>query len=461
MEVFTRRASETPEGLVTSLLNRLRHHVLWDLLLVYLPPLVIAIHCVTDLYRRRWLTESLFAILVLAGAALAVIIVMKRYRTALPALTAAAHLIDERTGATDRFITLSTVDRSHCAPSLLQRLRAEATEFLQSVKLRQDFPYRLKRSFYLSLLGSLIFAALFHLMIPLVKSHYDTVPMRLREIAAKIERQAQIAALGRALQKLAAQIEDPKLSSQEKQTALEQMQKQIDQERQKQQTNENRDLLDQAASTVKGTEQQSGAGQQEQKNPDKGGGGIQSNLPQEGKGNGNSSAGSGGDSKGDAAAQLSKDGQQGKPAQGEPKDQSGEKNQQKGGEGKGGDRPDLSQADRDTGRDMSGKTQDDRENQQGKNKQPESIPQGAPPAERFNRPGEQGNQGVKGARYVTVQLPEEVAGDAKGAANGTKDSRGNRIGAKLPVSNIPLPARVPDAPSEKQQVPLEYRQIIR
>jgi hypothetical protein len=43
----------------------------------------------------------------------------------------------------------------------------------------------------------------------------------------------------------------------------------------------------------------------------------------------------------------------------------------------------------------------------------------------------------------------------------TKESKDNRIGAKVPVSNVPLPAHVPNAPTEKQQVPIEYRGIIR
>ena len=72
-----------------------------------------------------------------------------------------------------------------------------------------------------------------------------------------------------------------------------------------------------------------------------------------------------------------------------------------------------------------------------------------------------GKEGLKNARYVTVQLPEDVAADAKGEKTGTRDSKGNRVGAKLPVSNTPLPAHLPDAPAEKQQMPLEYRGIIR
>jgi hypothetical protein len=74
-----------------------------------------------------------------------------------------------------------------------------------------------------------------------------------------------------------------------------------------------------------------------------------------------------------------------------------------------------------------------------------------------------GKGGLKNARYVTVQLPEEVGGDpTKGESSGNRESKGgNRVGAKLPVSNSPLPAHLPDAPAEKQQMPLEYRGIIR
>ena len=91
----------------------------------------------------------------------------------------------------------------------------------------------------------------------------------------------------------------------------------------------------------------------------------------------------------------------------------------------------------------------------------EETPQGEPPAERFHKPGEQGKDGVKGARYVTVQLPEEIAADTKGEGTLSKQSKEANAYPKGPVSNIPLPARVPDAPAEKQQLPLEYRGIIR
>jgi hypothetical protein len=60
-----------------------------------------------------------------------------------------------------------------------------------------------------------------------------------------------------------------------------------------------------------------------------------------------------------------------------------------------------------------------------------------------------------------VQLPEELAADAKGETTTTKQAKEARAYPTAPVSNVPLPAHVPDAPAEKQQVPLQYRGIIR
>ena len=68
---------------------------------------------------------------------------------------------------------------------------------------------------------------------------------------------------------------------------------------------------------------------------------------------------------------------------------------------------------------------------------------------------------MKGARYVTVQLPEELAADAKGEGSISKPAKETRALPKPPVSNAPLPAHVPEASMEKQQLPLEYRGIIR
>jgi hypothetical protein len=88
----------------------------------------------------------------------------------------------------------------------------------------------------------------------------------------------------------------------------------------------------------------------------------------------------------------------------------------------------------------------------------EEIPTGEA-AERFLKPGEEGEKGIKGARFVTVQLPEqETASEGGESAPG----RGRQIRPRTSVSNVPL--RRPDNPeasAEKQPLPLEYRGVIR
>ena len=461
MEVVTERHGfEAPEQLVTGLVNRLRQHALWDALLIFSAPLIVAIHCVTSLYRDGWIDEGVFVVAALAAAGLTLAIVRYRYRSALPSVRLAARLIDERAGAADRFLTLSTVEPLSCPPSLLGRLRSEAAGFLRSVRITDDFPYRVKRSFYRSLLASILFAGLFHLLLPLApsRSGATAVPDRLRDIAAKMTQRPRMNAIARDLQILAAKLEDVHASRQEKETGVQEMQKKIQQEQNKEEQKDNRDLLNQAASALGGAEQQPGDGEPQEKKSDGGGGEIQSNSPENGKGEAKSSTGSG-DGKSDGAVKLNKDMQNGKPSAGDPKEQSKDTNQQKAGEGKG-DHPDPSKTGGEQTQELSGKMQAEREQKSGNSKAPGERPEGAPPAERFNRPG-QGSGGIKDPGYVTVRLPEEVAGDSKGATGGSKETKNNSVGPKSSVSNVPLPAHLPDAPTEKQQVPLEYRGIIR
>jgi hypothetical protein len=96
----------------------------------------------------------------------------------------------------------------------------------------------------------------------------------------------------------------------------------------------------------------------------------------------------------------------------------------------------------------------------GKNQASDEPPQGTPPSERFYKAGE-GKDGLKNARYVTVQLPEEAAAETKGQSSTARQSKGSQARSQLPVSNVALPPNVPNAPAEKQQMPLEYRGVIR
>jgi hypothetical protein len=452
-----------PENLVHRLAAQLRSHALWDAMLIFFPPVVAVIYVVIHFYRAMWIGPTAFCVISLLATGLGVLAVLLRYRPLIPSVGSAARIVDERYGAQDRFLTLTTLDPPESAAALVSRLRIEAAGYQNQIELKRDFRYQIKRSFYWSLFGSIVAAVLFHWMLPVAQSilHPVSAHERLRELAEKMTEGPRLSELGRGLQALASRIEDPKVSPQERQSAIEEMQQKLEAQQKKEERKDNRELLGQAASTLQNLEQQSGTGQNQQKDQDQGGGGIQSNLPQQGQGGSEQSQRSGGGQKGDVNAQLDKEMGQGDLAQGAPQDQSKENNQQKSGDGKG-TQPDPNKPDKNQGKEESaGKTEGGSAESGGKSKASEDIPRGAPPAERFNPGGQEGKEGIKGAGYVTVQLPEEIAADSKGQSAGVREGRGRKVAPKGPVSNVPLPAHVPDAPMEKQQMPLEYRGMIR
>jgi hypothetical protein len=112
-------------------------------------------------------------------------------------------------------------------------------------------------------------------------------------------------------------------------------------------------------------------------------------------------------------------------------------------------------------KEQAGKTQGGSKEGAGKQQASDQPPpQGVSPADRLYPSGE-GKQGLQGAGYVTVQLPEEIAADGKFESRPSKDSKSGRSRSQIPVSNVPLPAHIPNAASEKQQLPIEYRGMIR
>ena len=465
-ELSSEDSRKYPERLVSRLVAQLRHQALWDSLLCFSPPLLVLIYIAGYLYHGAWVGPLTALLVTLVAIGVGILVVTLHYRPLVPSVAKASRLVDACTGAKDRFLTLTTIDPARGPAELIARLRTETAGFLDRIELRRDFSYQVKNSFYASSIVSVLALLLFHLLMSAAHSTSTSLlaHQRLRELAEKMAERPRLTEIARSLQKLVAKLEDPKVAREEKQTLIEETQKKVGEQQKKEEQKDDRDLLGQAASTLKNLEQQSGAGQ-EQKNQEKGGGGMQSNMPQEGQGEGKPSPGGGGEQKGEMSAQLSKDMQQGKTAQGDPKEQSGEKNSQRQGDGKSNqpdpNRPDPNKPGMEKGKDSAGKTQGGGDDKGGRGKTSEEIPQGAPPADRFHQAGEQGREGIKGARYVTVQLPEEVAAETKGEKHGNKDAKGNRVGSKVPVSNVPLPAHVPDAPTETQHMPLEYRGVIR
>ena len=456
-------AQARPESLVRRLTAQLGRHALWDSLLIFVPPVMALLAAVFFFADAAWVTLSVAIAIAIFAVGFAVLAVTLRYRPLIPKLALAARMIDERAGAKDHFLTLATVDPARCPASLLWRLRQETDEFAGRVELKHDFPYQPKRSAFWSMGASLLAALLVYLLLPVVKPMLNppSAQQQLRDLAEKMAQAPRLKELSEQLKALAAKLDDPKLKPEEKQAAVQELEKKIAEQQKQEPEKNNRDMLAQAANTLKGSEQQqSASGQDQQKDQQKGGGNLQANLPQEsGQGEGKQSQGEGGESTGEKSAQLSKDMQQGKSAQGNPKEPGQDKNQQHQGDAKG-NQPDPNQPSKEQNQNKLDKNQGGSKEGAGKNQASEEPPQGAPPAERFYQAGE-GKDGIKNARYVTVQLPEDVPADSKGEGRMTKASKGGRLRLPPPVSNTPLPAQVPNAPTEKQQMPIEYRGIIR
>ncbi|HET9916516.1 MAG TPA: hypothetical protein VFQ89_05360 [Candidatus Binatia bacterium] len=454
---------ERPEFLVTQLAARLRNFVLWDSLLIFAPPVLAAMFVAISCYRAAWMSPLALLLVAVGLVGVGALAVILRYRPLVPSVPATAQLIDGQAESEDRFLTLATLATPGQPANFVARLRQETARFGERVQFGRDFPYRFKSSFYRSSVISLAAALSFHFLIPVAESVIRpvSVQQQLREIAAKMAQLQSLQPLARELQALAAKLDDPKATPEVKQAAVEEIEKKIEEQKKQAEQKENRDLLSQAANSLKGAEQQqSSSGDQQKKDQDKGGGGIQSNLPQEGKGEGKQSEGGGSDNKGEQSAQMSNDMKQGKSAQGNPKEKGDEKNQQAQGDAKGEQR-DPNQPGKEKNNEKIGKNQGASKEGAGTNQSPEEPPQGAPPAERFYKAGE-GKEGIKGAGYVTVQLPEDVVADAKAEGKAIKEGgAGNRARPQVPVSNVPLPAHLPNAPAEKQQMPIEYRGIIR
>jgi hypothetical protein len=450
----------SPESLLEGLRRRLRNHRMRDFLLLFVPLGLACLYLLSHLYRAALITQSTLIIASVCVVAIGMLAVALCYPARAPSVHSAARLIDEKAAAEDRFLTLATVERSLSSEVLLTRLRRETSSLLGGFDLKRDFPYEIKRSFYCSLIASAIAILLLHLWLPLAELGLAPLDSgdQISRLAEKMARQPGLQDLARDLQSLASKLQDPNATLRQKQQAIQQMQKKIEQEQGEQGQKDNKDILAEAASTVKEIEQRSANSEPKQQET---GGGLQSNLP-EGQRETKQSEGSDGDTKGDAKAQKSESMEQGKTAQGDPKEQGNDKNQLT----QAGQQKDKNQPGEEQGKEMKGKTEGGSEEQVGKSRsegkgRSEENPQGAPPAERFTKPGEEGKAGLKGARYVTVQLPEELAAEGKAQSGATREGKEAKVRPKLPISNVPLPAHVPEAPSEKQHLPLEYRGVIR
>jgi len=441
-----------PELFVDRLSLRLRRQAFWDLFLVLFPPLSVLSYLSFYLSRAAWIGEEALFFSGIALAGVALILVGLRFFLAKPKASLAARFIDEKVAAEDRFLTLTTLSPAHSPAPLVARLRQEAAAFLDRIDLRRDFPYRVKRSFVASLIVSLAVILLFHLIL-LVGAWFAPPIAPTKELLLLSEKLAQVphlSSLARDIQSSINKFENEKLSGGEKQSLIQELLEKIENQlkAEPQEDQSQTDLLNQAGNALKNLEQ----GEKQKQEQQEGGGGITTNLPDEGEGQKEKQGKGGGEEEPrDPTPSQSSDLKGGQSAQGETKEPGDA--QRDGGKGQKTDDKLRDEKQKGKDSDMA------KSEHEGKGNVNEEIPQGPPPADRFLKPGEQGEGGVKGARFVTVELPEAEAERASGAGGSAKRKP---VQPKLPVSNVPL--RQPDSPeasAEKQPLPLEYRGLIR
>jgi len=425
----------SPERLLRYLTSRLKKHTVLDLLLLFFPPLFAFFYLAFILYRSGWLGQAdlIVASAFFLGASIALWAL--NHRGLAPPPRFVARLIDEKVAGKDRFLTLTTIDPSLSSPPLLDRLRWEAARLEHRLDLKREFPYHIKRSFFASAIGSL--AVIFFFQLFLIIGSLSRPLSPLQDLAGRLSR-AGLSDLARGLEALEVRLKERGVSSEARRSMIQELLKKVEDrlagaERQP----GDKDLLAQAAQVLRGLEADPGKGE-----------GMRDSGPgQEGKG-----TGSGEEHQDEGRTEASAIGDKKKREENSP---GGEKVSDRGpGTGdRAGDR--KLQQNREEKKENERMAQTGSEGR-GRKEMRDEIR--GPLPERFLKPGE-AEKVLKGARFVTVELPEEeIAGEGGESVPGKR----GRSRARLPVSNLPLrPPDSPDAPPEKQPLPLEYRGLIR
>ena len=437
-----------PEDLVSKLHRRLRWHGFWDCLLIIAPPLLAISYLVFKFSIAGWITMEVTVFTLAASLGLLLGLVVSFGWVNLP-MASIARLIDHRLKAKDRFLTLTTIDPTVYPSSLILHLRREAARFMDRINLTRDFPYRFGRSFFASLVGSLVVVLLFYLF--LQASFYNSSQAasvnELLVLARQLSKVSPSAELGNSLNELASRIREQGLLGAGNEDRV---QKLLEQIRQQMATGggsgEGRsNLLGQASGTLQGLAENMKKGRRLRGDMDAQQAGDTMNerkeFTEQGGGGGNGDPTLGGRTKERGESQVQVTTERNGRKQGD-RDGRG-KHQSSSADGMGGEKGAQSKAEKNGEKSNDG---------QGK------ISGGQLP-ERYYKADERGEKRIEGARYVIVELP-----DAEGASevSVTSKSRRELRGPRVPVSNIPLPPRSRrDAPLEKQRIPLEYRGILR
>ena len=446
MDRLPPRDGASPERTVRRLRRRLRRHRVWDRLLAVLPPLGVVAYACAVLVDRDLAGPATVAF-VLAAAGGAALAALSRPGLGQPSSREVARLLDERTGAEDRFLTWMTLDRARAHPAFVARLGEQVSALSGSVEPGRDFPYRAGRGVPGSLLTCGALAVLVHLSMGVpapstpgspVAAEGRSAQSRLQGIARSV--QAGAVGLWRRVEGGFAAVTDD----------------------------------EQASGPMRGgrgegrrAQGQAPAGVGDAATVDPGpasnpGAMAQTLVPADGPGMMARTPGPAGDS--DAAARTP--GKGGERVHG---GEGGSPSPRVAGRRGAGRTPGKERTSR--GQDPLAKEASGRRDGVPASSLPRDLSSGkgssgrrggAPAgrgsaqggeADRFHPPGKGGEDGPEGARFVTVMLPRAPAvGAPRGSAPGSDPA------AAVPFANAPL--RPPELAAEKQRLPLEYGRLI-
>ena len=401
------RDTASPERTVRRLRRRLRRHRVWDRLLAVLPPVGVVAYVCAALVARE-LAGPAPVVFVLAGVGAAALAALLHPGLARPSSHEAARLLDERTGAEDRFLTWTTLDRARAHPAFVSRLREQVSALSRGVEPGRDFPYRARRGVVGSLLTCGALAVLVHLSLggPVRSTLDSTVAAEGGPAQSRLQgiaRSVKVGAVG-----LWRRVE-----------------------------------AGFAAGTVDGQASGSASG-------DSGvGQGTQGQAPAGVRDTADVAPGQAGGPSA-AAHTPGKVGQRGHGVGGE-EGSPGPRVSGVRGPGQGAGTEPLSRA-----QDPPAKGAGGRRASVGSVSAGRGGAGGREP-DRFHPPEKGGEDGPEGARFVTVMLPRAPA---VGAPRGVAPGSGGGSPA-VPFANAPLPPRrPPELAAERQRLPLEYRDLI-
>lgn len=432
------RDAASPERTVRRLRRRLRRHRVWGRLLAVLPPLGVVAYLCAALVAHE-LAGPASVVFVLAAAGGAALAALSRPGLGQPSSREVARLLDERTGADERFLTWMTLDRARSHPAFVARLGEQVSALSGGVDPGRDFPYRAGRGVLGSLLTCGALAVLVHLSLggpppstpgSSVAAEGRSAQSRLQGIARSVK--AGAVGLWRRVEGGFAAVTDDEHAS----------------DPARGDGGEGRGAQGQVpagvgdAATVEPGQADSPGMMARMPKP---AGGSDAAARTHGKGGERVHGhGGGGGSPGPRVAGRRGAGR----AAGKERTSRGQDPLAKGASGRRDGVPasswprDLSSGKGSSGR--RGGAPGGRGSAPGRE------------ADRFHPPGKGGADGPEGARFVTVMLPRAPAvGAPRGSAPGSD------VAAAVPFANAPLPRRrPPELAAERQRLPLEYGRLI-